>query len=49
MSPPVFLYILSILNEVNVNSNGHKIHVIRKVASEGMEELMKLLSEKEKA
>ncbi|WP_321519533.1 NAD-dependent deacylase [uncultured Bacteroides sp.] len=35
-------------NEVNVNSNGHKIHVIRKVASEGMEELMKLLSEKEK-
>ena len=36
-------------NEVNVNSNGHKIHVIRKVASEGMEELMKLLSGKEKA
>lgn len=33
-------------NEVNVNSNGHKIHVIRKVASEGMEELTSLLTGK---
>jgi NAD-dependent deacetylase len=33
-------------NEVSVNSNGHKIHVIRKVASEGMEELTTLLTAK---
>jgi NAD-dependent deacetylase len=33
-------------NDVNVNSNGHKIHVIRKVASEGMEELTTLLTGK---
>ncbi|BEG99913.1 SIR2 family NAD-dependent protein deacylase [Bacteroides sedimenti] len=31
--------------EVNVRSNGHQIHVIRKVASEGMRELLQLLSE----
>ena len=31
-------------NEVSVNSNRHQIHVIRKVASEGMAELTKLLT-----
>lgn len=30
--------------EVNVRSNGHQIHVIRKVASEGMKELIQLLT-----
>jgi len=33
-------------NEVNVNTQRHQVHVIRKGASEGMEELTRMLTEK---
>lgn len=47
VSPDIPVYLID-PNEVNVNTSRHRIHVIRKGASEGMDELRMFLSEKSK-